>query len=278
MSEIYRKVIVGTDGSATAQSAVRAALTVAQALGVPLAVATAWRRHPSDEPPRSELAEIPGGEMAGHELHWAEETVSDAAGVARAAGIEDVRVLTPEGSPAEALIKVGDQNPDSLIVVGTLGLTQRSERLVGNIPHLLTHHSHRDLLLVNARSEETEHTWPRVALATDGSTTATMACKHGLDLASALGADVTLLTVAANEERGHRQLDDTAAELDASAITRRVATGRHPADVLVEVGGEYDLLVVGNKGMSGPSRLLGSVANPVTHHVPTDLLLVNTTR
>jgi hypothetical protein len=55
------------------------------------------------------------------------------------------------------------------------------------------------------------------------------------------------------------------------------ATVDAPSPAQALLGGLH-LLVLGNKGMSGPSRLLGSVANRVTHHVPTDLLLVNTTR
>ncbi len=58
----------------------------------------------------------------------------------------------------------------------------------------------------------------------------------------------------------------------------RVAIGRDVTDTLIEAAADFDMLVLGNKGMSGPSRLLGSVANSVTHHLPTDLLLVNTTR
>ena len=42
--------------------------------------------------------------------------------------------------------------------------------------------------------------------------------------------------------------------------------------------GGYDLLVVGNKGMTGASRFfLGSVPNKVSHHAPTALLIVRTT-
>ena len=42
--------------------------------------------------------------------------------------------------------------------------------------------------------------------------------------------------------------------------------------------GKYDLVVVGNKGMTGASRFfLGSVPNKVSHHIPTALLIVRTT-
>jgi nucleotide-binding universal stress UspA family protein len=52
-----------------------------------------------------------------------------------------------------------------------------------------------------------------------------------------------------------------------------------PADVLIGVAEEYkaDLVVVGNRGMSGARRfILGSVPNKVSHHCPCSLLIVDT--
>jgi nucleotide-binding universal stress UspA family protein len=45
-------------------------------------------------------------------------------------------------------------------------------------------------------------------------------------------------------------------------------------DVAEEVGA--DLIVVGNRGMTGKRRLLGSVPNSVSHHCTTSLLIVDT--
>jgi nucleotide-binding universal stress UspA family protein len=52
------------------------------------------------------------------------------------------------------------------------------------------------------------------------------------------------------------------------------------ADALVAVAEAVhaDLLVVGNRGMSGVRRLLGSVPNRVSHHSPCSLLIVDTGR
>ena len=52
------------------------------------------------------------------------------------------------------------------------------------------------------------------------------------------------------------------------------------ADVLVTVAKDVgaDLVVVGNRGMSGARRfVLGSVPNKVSHHCPCSLLIVDTT-
>jgi len=55
------------------------------------------------------------------------------------------------------------------------------------------------------------------------------------------------------------------------------ATGT-PADVIVAIAKreEADLIVVGNKGMKGTKRVLGSVPNTIAHHAPCSVLIVDT--
>ncbi|HEX9504620.1 MAG TPA: universal stress protein [Acidimicrobiia bacterium] len=52
----------------------------------------------------------------------------------------------------------------------------------------------------------------------------------------------------------------------------------NPADVICELAEqlEADLIVVGNRGMKGGRRLLGSVPNSVSHHAPCSVLIVDT--
>ncbi len=54
-----------------------------------------------------------------------------------------------------------------------------------------------------------------------------------------------------------------------------------PADALIKAAEavKADLLVVGNRGMSGVRRfMVGSVPNRVSHHSPCSLLIVDTDR
>ena len=101
-----------------------------------------------------------------------------------------------------------------------------------------------------------------------------------MEVAAATGARLTILTVD-KEERGRKIVEEVASRHADSGvdIETKVISG-DPASVLVdetEQGG-YDLLVVGNKGMTGASRFfLGSVPNKVSHHAPTALLIVRTT-
>ncbi len=53
-----------------------------------------------------------------------------------------------------------------------------------------------------------------------------------------------------------------------------------PADAILDVAEEIgaDLIVVGNRGMTGARRfLLGSVPNKVSHHAPCSVLIIRTT-
>ena len=53
-----------------------------------------------------------------------------------------------------------------------------------------------------------------------------------------------------------------------------------PADAILDVAEERgsDLIVIGNKGMTGAKRfLLGSVPNRVSHHAPCAVMIIRTT-
>ena len=76
-------------------------------------------------------------------------------------------------------------------------------------------------------------------------------------------------------------LDDAAAAARAAGVEAEVhARPGSPADAILDVAEETgaDLIVVGNKGMTGAERfLLGSVPNKVSHHAPCSVLIVRTT-
>jgi nucleotide-binding universal stress UspA family protein len=68
----------------------------------------------------------------------------------------------------------------------------------------------------------------------------------------------------------------------ASSMTTEVRTHALPgkaADAILQVAGEVgaDLIVVGNRGMKGVRRVLGSVPNEITHRADCSVLVVNTT-
>jgi nucleotide-binding universal stress UspA family protein len=67
---------------------------------------------------------------------------------------------------------------------------------------------------------------------------------------------------------------------DTGVEIRTFARQGEPADAILDVAEEQgaDLIIVGNKGMTGAKRfLLGSVPNKVSHHAPCSVLIVRTT-
>lgn len=274
--DLPTRVIVGSDGSSTANRAVEVASTLALAFDVPLVVVTAWRRDTDD--PRSKQEAAGSSDWHG-EAEWAQQIVADAAAVARQAGVPDVRIYTPVGSPGQALENLAAQQPGTLIVVGTVGLDSGAERLLGNIPHHLTHHAPGDLLLVRSDADAT-HDWSTVMLTTDGSDTSVKGARMGLALARALDATPVLVSAGGDEASLERTLQEVADRIDdgAGPLELEAAVGPDVSDAIADAASDRGLLVLGNRRMHGMGRLLGSVPNDLTHKLPTDILLVNTSR
>lgn len=116
--------------------------------------------------------------------------------------------------------------------------------------------------------------YKKIVAGTDFSKTAKIASDHAASLAKALEAQLILIHAGADPQN---ELEKLAKEYGAEV---RAVAG-NPVDVLIaEVERENaDLLVVGSVGMSGARRfLLGNVPNKVSHHSPTDLLIVKTDR
>jgi nucleotide-binding universal stress UspA family protein len=143
-----------------------------------------------------------------------------------------------------------------------------------------------------------------IVVGTDGSDTATQAVRQAVDLARSIGATLELVSayepVSAQRLREERKeapedlqwainpREDVDATLDAAAGLAREAgvdvnvypRQGDPADAILDVAEEReaDLVVVGNKGMTGAKRfLLGSVPNKVSHHAPCSVLIIRTT-
>ena len=122
----------------------------------------------------------------------------------------------------------------------------------------------------------------KILVASDGSATAHKAVDRAVEVAEHTGAEVTILTVG-KLDKAARIASAEAERVAAAAQQVTIATKTDDGDaaqiILDEAEqGRYDLLVVGNKGMTGAGRfLLGSVPNKISHHAPCALLIVRTT-
>jgi nucleotide-binding universal stress UspA family protein len=144
----------------------------------------------------------------------------------------------------------------------------------------------------------------RIVVGTDGSETAGEAVRQAIDLAKLAGAQLSI--VSAYEPVSKRRLEDeregAPADVqyeigpreDVNLVLEAAAAGAKkegvevqthpvegaPSDAILNIADETDadLIVVGNKGMTGARRfLLGSVPNNVSHHAPCSVIIVRTT-
>jgi nucleotide-binding universal stress UspA family protein/nitrite reductase/ring-hydroxylating ferredoxin subunit len=256
----YSKVLVGTDGSDTAKIAVRAATTVAGASRGNLLVMSA---HAS-----------PDGEQAAG-------NVVDAAGKeAERRGVMAER-LTAEGAPAELIVELADRMDADLIVVGDVGMGGAKRFRLGGVADHVSHNMPCDLLIVRTSRADpagVPASYQNVLIATDGSPTADHAAREGTEFAVTMGAGVTLVHVG-DELLGRVVLKDTAERLGDPELPLRAVGGGDPGDRIVQLAEDekYDLVVIGNKGMSGHLRFaMGTVPNKISHNAPCDVLIVNT--
>ena len=140
-------------------------------------------------------------------------------------------------------------------------------------------------------------------VATDGSETAGVAVTEAADLAAGTGARVHVVTAyqplharvatgrtvdpevdqwqLAQDSWADSVLDDARAVMKLRGVEAQpYARKGDPADAIIGLAEELgaDLIVVGNKGLSGARRfLLGSVPDKVSHHAPCSVLIVHTT-
>jgi nucleotide-binding universal stress UspA family protein len=123
--------------------------------------------------------------------------------------------------------------------------------------------------------------YQKILVGTDGSGTAALAVDRAIEVARASGAGLTIFS-AARRERASETVAAEAARHESSGVSidTGVAEGE-PVGALIEAcrTGGYDLLVLGNRGMTGMTRFLrlGSVPNKVSHHLPCSVLIVKTT-
>lgn len=146
-----------------------------------------------------------------------------------------------------------------------------------------------------------------IVVGTDGSVTAAAAVRRAVDLARLSGARLHVVTAfrpveavasVAAASSYSSGLAVNVAQLgpeqrrEAEAIAERAvppvdaddievechARPGNPAEVIVEVARHIgaDLIIVGNRGMNGARRLLGSVPNRVTHSAPCAVMVVHT--
>ena len=263
MSPVFERILAGTDGSDTAWLALAHAADLAERLDAELTVVSAH----SAERSEGGSASVPEPEavIAGAALRDVESAYRSRV---------RLRTRAARGSAADVLVHLAETEGHDLIVVGNRGLTGTSWLHPASIPGRVSHRAPVAVLIVDTVGRQ-EPGYRRILAGTDGSATAAKAVEAGRALAEDLGAELALATASGSETSGRRTLEALGAAWP--GVPAHVVSG-DPVQALGDLAesGGYDLLVVGNKGMGGPRRILGSVPAKLARRGSVSLLIVNT--
>jgi nucleotide-binding universal stress UspA family protein len=148
---MYRTIVVGTDGSETANVAVSHATQLAKLTGAKLHIVHGHQLVSMGH--LAMAASAPGwsGDVEDVNAQIATESeavCAQAAEAARRVGVE-VETHSRPGDPAEALLSVAEETGADLLVVGNRGMTGVRRFVLGSVPNKVSHHCPCSLLIVD---------------------------------------------------------------------------------------------------------------------------------
>ena len=144
---MFKSIVVGTDGSETANEAVRQATELAKAVGASVDLVSAYEPVSSARL-REEAQQVP------KDMEWmvnpredVDATLKTAAEQVGEAGVE-VGTFAREGDPADAILDVAEERKSDLIIVGNKGMTGAKRFLLGSVPNKVSHHAPCSVLII----------------------------------------------------------------------------------------------------------------------------------
>ena len=144
---MFGSIVVGTDGSETANSAVSQAIDLAKAVGAKVQLVSAYEPV-SDSRLKQEQKQAP------EDLQWminpredVDSTLEEASEKAKDAGV-DVQIHARQGDPADAILDVAEETNADLIIVGNKGMTGAKRFLLGSVPNKVSHHAPCSVLII----------------------------------------------------------------------------------------------------------------------------------
>jgi nucleotide-binding universal stress UspA family protein len=145
---MFSAIVVGTDGSPTATTAVDRAIALAAQVGARLLLVSAYA-------PVSQMLLREGGFSLPTDTQWMVSDREDvlamleqARAAAIEAGVKSVDTFARQGDAADAIIDVAEEQSCDLIIVGNRGMTGAKRFLLGSVPNKISHHAPCSVLIV----------------------------------------------------------------------------------------------------------------------------------
>ena len=141
---MFKSIVVGTDGSDTADVALHRAIELAGLTGAKLHVVSAYEPAP---------ARIGGNQPVAEAAEWSvgsdfkvDGVLQRARETARGSDV-GIEVHAPKGDAADSLIETAKEQDADLIVLGSRGM-RGARRVLGSVPNKVSHNAPCDVLIV----------------------------------------------------------------------------------------------------------------------------------
>lgn len=269
----YRKILVAIDSSDSSMHALQESLKLAFKEGSQITVVSVAPRFEGD------LSLMEVGNISAALKNPFEIALSKAEEMARSSGVP-IRIVSEEGEPYKRIIDVAETENCDLIVMGTKGVSSIERVLVGSVAAGVIGHSHRDVLVIPAKSQIG---WERILVTTDGSKYSKVAVERAINYAKVYGGELTVVAVvdapaelsgvspAAVENmirKAKRYVGEVKSQADSAGLKTEtfVLEGEEAYRKITEFAKEHNIniIVMGSHGRTGLSKLLvGSVAEKI---------------
>jgi nucleotide-binding universal stress UspA family protein len=144
---MFRSIVVGTDGSETANEAVRQAAELAALLEARVHLVCVYEPVPSARDGQSGVDVHAESGWVLRPREAVDATLARAAAVFAAAGVE-VDLYAQRGDPADAILDVAEERGADLIIVGNRGRTGAKRFLLGSVPNRISHYAPCAVLII----------------------------------------------------------------------------------------------------------------------------------
>ena len=270
-------IMVGYDGSAGSDEALRWAAREALARGTALTICLAW--------PAADLLLL--GDWQAHDR--ARQLGGDilARGLRLAGSVPDladVRTVLAEGSPAHVLCE--RSSSAEMVVVGSRGHGGLGGSRLGSVSWQVACHANGRVVVIRGHWLPVNQSPGPVVVGVDGSPASRDALTFAFEEAAL--RDVPLVAICAladapgkvggaarMEEDFSRLMTPREKEHPETTVLRQVAFGA-PRPALLAAAAEAQILVVGSRGLDGLEGMsLGSVVGALVHHSPCPIAVVH---
>jgi nucleotide-binding universal stress UspA family protein len=249
---VFKRVVVGFDGSPEAERALAAGIALCAPEGALRSVTIAETHHAA----RTGMAAPAWDAKIREEAENARERAATLI-----EGHKPADAISINGRTPDALLTAASEFDADLIAVGSHGTSRLAGVLLGSVATYVAHEARCSVLIAQGSRPLGTHP-DRVVVGVDGSTNAAEAEAVAETLTAATGASLQRVTAVGGRN----------AVVDRVELPDEVDP-RTPVEALVDASRSADLVVVGSRGATGLAAL-GSVAERVSHQADCPVLIV----